>query len=282
MVSKGIRTLNVLNSRRVVIEVAVLLVATCGVVGATENPYAKNPLAVAVKRGMCQTTTKLINTNIDSNDRENAFLTGRLLDEGICVKADPSAAAHFYARAAELGDRNGMLDFAMEVGLGVGVEQDYQRAGDLCRAAGVDRQSKLSTYALGYACTVRGVAGKLLRQKLPNAAFSPALGAAALVEFTPSTRQMRVLATPRVTRVESLTGSNLTHPVVDAKSEIEKAWPNALAAAPQPDTTRLDDKTVELPVDLDLTLEAPRVPEGSRDLGHPLFRDDLHGTDMPH
>jgi hypothetical protein len=40
-------------------------------------------------------------------------------------------------------------DYAAKVGLGVGTEQDYARAGELCRAAGVDDQKQLSAAALG-------------------------------------------------------------------------------------------------------------------------------------
>jgi len=58
------------------------------------------------------------------------------------MQPDPEAATHFFAKAAELGDRNGTLDFAAKVGLGQGVEQDYQRAGELCRAAGVDPKNR--------------------------------------------------------------------------------------------------------------------------------------------
>jgi len=36
-----------------------------------------------------------------ANDREAAFITGRLLDEGICVQPDPVNAAHFFGRAAQ-------------------------------------------------------------------------------------------------------------------------------------------------------------------------------------
>jgi hypothetical protein len=263
-----------MNSRLV----AVIVLAACSTAEASEKPYSVSPIAIAVRHGQCETASKLINPDVGSNDRQSAFVAGRLLDEGVCMQADPASAAHFFARAAELGDRNGTLEFAAKVGLGVGAEQDYQRAGELCRAAGVDPKGKLSTYSLGYACTVRGVAGKLLRQTLPTAAFTPAAGAAALVEFTLPTRQIRIVSTPHVTRVDPDIGSLVKHPMVDADKEIDRAWRDALAAAPQPDAARLDNQAVELPLDVDMTLEVPREADRTSERNQHLFRDDLHGT----
>jgi TPR repeat protein len=107
-----------------------------------------NSIVISVRRGDCAAAVKLINPDVKSNDAETAFLAGRLLDERVCVHQDPVAAAHYFARAAELGNRDAALDFAAKVGLGEGTEQDYQRAGELCRAAGVDPQSRLSSYSL--------------------------------------------------------------------------------------------------------------------------------------
>jgi hypothetical protein len=257
---------------------AVVVLAACATAAASDKPYSASPIAVAIKHGQCETASKLINTDVGSNDRQSAFLTGRLLDEGVCMQADPATAAHFFARAAELGDRNGVLEFAAKVGLGVGADQDYQRAGELCRAAGVDPKEKLSSYSLGYACTVRGVAGKLLRETLPTAAFTPAAGATASVEFTVATRQIRILTTPHVTRVDPDIGSLVKHSMVDADKEIGRAWRDALTEVPQPDTSRLDSQAVELPVDVDMTLEVPRAAPKSPEQDPHLFRDDIHGA----
>jgi hypothetical protein len=255
----------------------IALAAGC-VALASEAPPSASAVAVAIKRGHCVEAAALINADVASNDRQSAFLAGRLLDEGVCVQADPMAAAHYFARAAELGDRNGTLDFAAKVGLGEGVEQDYQRAGDLCRAAGVDPKKQLSSYSLGYACTVRGVAGKLLRETLPTGSFKPTAGAVALVEFTPATGDMRVRATPHVASSDAPTGSVRPVPLVDAPKEIQKAWRHALAAAPRPDASRLDNQAVELPVDVDMTLELERRAPQSLELQEPLFHGDIHGT----
>jgi len=258
--------------------VAIIVLAAWSAAEASEQPYSANLLAVAVKHGQCETAGRLINTDVGSNDRQSAFLTGRLLDEGVCMQTDPESAAHFFARAAELGDRNGVLEFATKVGLGVGADQDYERAGELCRAAGVDPQRKLSSYSLGYACTVRGVAGKLLRETLPTAAFTPAAGAVARVEFTLATRQMRIVSAPHVKRVDPDIGSLVKHPMIDADKAIDRAWRDALTEVPPPEAARLDSQAVELPVDVDMTLEVPREAPKSPEQDPHLFRDDIHSA----
>jgi hypothetical protein len=245
---------------------------------------ASNSIVMELRRGDCTSAVKQVNPIVKANDGETAFVAGRLLDEGLCVHEDAVAAAHYFARAAELGNRDAVLDFAAKVGLGEGTDQDYQRAGDLFRAAGVDPQGRVSSYSLGYACTLLGVAGKLLRKNLPVGSFKPVAGAAALIEFTPRNGQMRVLKTPHVGSQESQTGTWVSHPLINAQQEIDKAWHGALAAAPRPDAARLDDQPTELPLDLDLTLELQRRTDRSVDqqLFQPLFKGDIHGTVVGH
>jgi len=156
-----------------------------------------------------------------------------------------------------LGNRNAGLDYAAKVGLGEGTAQSYEVAGDICRKAGFDPQAKLSQYSLGYACTVLSVAGRLLRETLAQGAFRPGSGAAR-VEFSPASTELRILATPEVARGDPATGSQITRPLVDAQKVIEKAWRDALAAVPKPDATRLDNRSVEFSLDVDMTLEAGR------------------------
>jgi hypothetical protein len=237
-------------------------------------------IAVEVKHGDCTEAIRLVNPDPAANDRETAFITARLLDEGICVEPDPVNATHFFARAAELGDRSGALDFASKVGLGIGVDQDYQRAGDLCRAAGVDRDSHLSSYELGYACTLSGLAGKLLRKTLPTGAFKPAAGAVALVEFTPASGELRIHAVPHVAAADVATGSLISHPLIDPQKEITKAWRDALAQVPRPHAARLDTRMVQLPIDIDMTLERERKAP-TQALG-PLLRGDIQTTSGAH
>jgi hypothetical protein len=243
-----------------------------------------NSIVIAVRRGDCAAAVSMVNPDVRSNDVETAFLAGRLLDEGVCVHEDPVAAAHYFARAAELGNRDAVLDFAAKVGLGEGTEQDYQRAGQLCRAAGIDPQSRLSDYSLGYACTLRGVAGKLLRQALPADAFKPMAGATAVVEFKPASEQMRVLRTSHVGTADAQTGSFVSHPLINAPKEIDKAWRGAMAAVPRPEPARLDDQPLELSLDADVTLATQRQDGQARNQQpfQVLYQGDIHGTLTAH
>lgn len=225
---------------------------------------ASNPVAIAVHHGDCAGAVKLVNPDAAANDAETAFLAGRMLDEGICVQKHPATAALFFARAADLGDHGAELDYAAKVGLGEGEQQNYERAGMLCRQAGLDPKAAMQTYALGYACTVSDLAAELLRESLPKGAFRPNSGPL-LVDFTPGTAQMRIRSTPRVGVDEAHTGSNMRSPLIDAPKEIDKAWSGAIAAVPKPDTSHLDNETIELTLDVDMTLE----------VGHEVSQRDL-------
>jgi hypothetical protein len=239
-----------------------------------------NSIVAAVRRSDCAAAVKMVNPDVKENDAQTAFIAGRLLDEGVCVHEDSEAATHYFARAAELGDRDAVLDFAAKIGLGEGVEQDYQRAGELCRAAGLDPQNRLSNYSLGYACTLRGVAGKLLRKTLPTGAFKPMAAAAVGIEFTPASGQMHVLKTPRVGTAEAQTGSWTPHPLINAPQEIDKAWRSALAAAPKPEPARLDNQPLELSLDVDMTLALQREDGQARNTQpfQTLLKGDIHAT----
>jgi hypothetical protein len=225
---------------------------------ATAAPLSAHPVAVAVSRGDCDAAIDLVKRGVASNDDQATYLGGRMLDEGVCVVQDRAAAARFFQRAAGRGDRNASLEYAAKVGLGEGFEQNYERAGEICRAAGLDPQGRLSGYSLGYACTVRGVAGSLLRKTLPPGAFKPDTGVL-LVEFKPASAQMQIRSTPHVAREsDAATGSNFGKYRVNAKRVIESAWRDGLGAVPTPDRARLDDQAVELSLDVDATVEAPR------------------------
>jgi hypothetical protein len=253
---------------------AVCPLVMAGAILAAETASPANQLSSEVRRGDCKAAISSINPDPAANDREAAFITGRLLDEGICVQPDPANATHFFARAAELGDRGGVLDFGSKVGLGVGVEQDYQRAGELCRAAGLDAESHLSNYALGYACTLSGLTGKLLRSTLPTRAFQPAAGAVARVQFTPASGEIIVRVLPHVAAADTATGTRIPHPMIDAQHEIVKAWRDALSQVPRPDAARLDSQVVEIPIDVDMTLERER--KAAADHQERLLNGDIH------
>ena len=224
---------------------------------AAATTLASNPVVVAVRHGDCVGAVKLVNLEGSSNDDQTAFLAGRMLDEGVCVQKDRNSATQFFARAADLGDKSATIDYGAKIGLGEGAEQSYERAGMLCRTGGLDPQAKLPTYALGYACTVSALAGELLRVSLPKGAFR-ANGGALVVAFAPASGSMTIKSTPQVGVAESGTGSNLRSPLINAPQEINKAWRDAVAAAPKPDPVHLDDETILLPIDVDMTLEVGR------------------------
>jgi hypothetical protein len=239
------------------------------------SPLSAHPIAVAVRHGDCGAAVDLVNQGAALNDTQAAYLVGRMLDEGICVKQDIEAAGRFFAHASELGDRNSSLEYAAKVGMGEGIEQSYDRAGEICRSAGLDPQAHLSAYALGYACTVRGVAGRLLRERLPARAFRPNSGDL-LVDFNPANAEMSIRAIPRVEREDAATGSNVRRPLVDAPHAIGEAWQNAVSVVPRPDSTRLANQAIELPLDVDMTLEAGRDAPRRNDLDHNfLLRGDV-------
>jgi hypothetical protein len=240
---------------------------------------ASHPIVVAIMRGDCAAAVKLLNPVVASNDGQTSFLAGRMLDEGICVQRNPVAAAHFFERAAGLGDKNAALDYAAKVGLGVGSEQSYERAGDLCREAGLDPEARLSRYSLGYVCTLRAVAGRLLRTTLPRGAF---IGAppTVLLDFTPGSAQLHIRTMPHVKQMDAPTGSNLRVPLVNAQQEIEGAWRSAVAGVPKPDAAQLDNQVFQVSLDVDTTLEGGR--EGTRENTNAQpFRSLLPGDIIP-
>jgi hypothetical protein len=137
-----------------------------------------------------------------------------MLDEGVCVKQDSAGATAYFKRAFELGDRSSALDFGTKIGLGQGVEQSYEHAGETCRAGGLDAEGKPSTYSFGYACTVGGVAGTLLRESLPTGSFS---SHAAQMQFVAQGAAMQIRSMPAVARAHAVTGSNFGRPLIDGK-----------------------------------------------------------------
>lgn len=240
---------------------AALAVVASWAAPAGAAPLSSHPIALAVRHGDCNGAVDLANSAQTSNDGQAAFLIGRMLDEGICVKQDVVEAAHRFARGASLGDRGAALEYATKVGLGEGTEQSYERAGQICREAGFDPQSRLSTYALGYACTVRGVASRMLRERLPKGAFRQNTGAL-LVDFNPGSAAMSIRSTPQVGHEQSVqTGSSIRKPLVDAPHAIEDAWESAASVVPKPEAARLVNQPVELSLDVDTTLEDWRKVE---------------------
>jgi hypothetical protein len=243
--------LKIFTSRWTLVFAVAALGATSLVSAATE-PASSQSIIKAIKKGDCDKAVKAMNDAMNGADAQVDFLAGRMLNEGVCVKQDSASAADYFKRSLELGDRASALDYGTKIGLGEGAQQSYEHAGEVCRTGGLDAEGKLSTYSLGYACTVRGVAGMLLRENVPKGAFTSGV---ALVQFTPQGAAMEIRSTPHVGREDPETGSNVNRPLVDARTEIDKAWKNALGSVPKPDQAKLDNKAIDLPLDVEMTIE---------------------------
>jgi hypothetical protein len=226
---------------------------TAGAALAAKQSAATQSIVKSIKKGECDKAIKQMNDAVSSSDAGADFLAGRMLDEGVCVKQDSAGATAYFKRAFELGDRASALDFGTKIGLGQGAEQSYEHAGETCRAGGLDAEGKLSTYSLGYACTVRGVAGTLLRENLPAGSFS---SGAAQVQFVPQGAAIQIRSMPAVGRADAVTGSNFGRPLINGEAAIEKAWKEALAQVPKPDQTKLDGRPIDLPLDVEMTIES--------------------------
>jgi TPR repeat protein len=230
----------------------------------------------AIARGDCDTAVHLANAGLRANDAQSIFVIGRMLAEGVCIEPDAAAATVYFAHAADQGLPAAQIEYALQVGLGTGVEQSYERAGDLCQKAGLEHQGGGSSlYSLGYACTVRGLASRRLRQTLPSGAILP--GRAARVSFNPASGRMEIRANPRVASVpDTTTGTFVQRPLVDAQSAIDKAWREAMTAVPKPDASRLENAGTELSLDLDMTIE-----NGDGRTAHLLPNSTLMPGDIP-
>jgi hypothetical protein len=249
--------------RKLVTSIGMATIAASIPTGFANSPaLSSDPITKAIRRADCSKAVQELNDEVKSKDNATAFfIAGRMLDEGICVKKDAGSATEFFARSVDMGDQSAAIDYAAKIGLGEGTPQDYLRAGDVChKSAGVDAQGRLSFYSLGYACTVSGVAARMMRQTLPKGAFQLPT-APAIVEFVPASGEMRIVSAPKALRGDAPTGSLRAEPLVNPREAIEKAWRDALAATPKPDAANLGTEVVRLPIDLDTTLEgAPSDP----------------------
>jgi hypothetical protein len=243
------------------------------------SPLSENPVAVAVRHGDCPEAVQLLKRGVQSNDAQAVYIGGRMLDDGICVKQDLDGATEFYAHASDLGEHNSSLAYAAKIGMGEGSAQSYQRAGEICRTAGTDPQKRLSDYSLGYVCTLRGLAGRFLRERLPPGAFRPDSGEL-VVEFNLSSAQLSIRATPKVaSEGEAATGTHIRKPRVNAERAIEEAWQSALETVPKPDAARLDRQSAQLSLDVDTALGQRRVGESTGgDHGVPSSSLDLRSS----
>ena len=233
----------------------------------------------AIARGDCDAALQLANDGLRSDDAQTIFTIGRMLAEGVCIEPDVAGATVYFSHAAAQGLPAAEIEYGLQVGLGAGVEQSYQRAGELCLKGGLELQGAggSSPYSLGYLCTVRGLASRLLRETLPRGAILPG-GRAARVSFNPTSGSMQVRSTPRVASVaDTTTGTFVQRPLIDAQSAIDKAWRDALNTVPKPDAALLKNEGTELNLDLDMSIEAG----GGGGRTHLLPNSQLMPGDVP-
>jgi hypothetical protein len=231
--------------------------------------FASDPVALAVRHQNCNKAIAELNAiaaQPNTTDAFSLFVGGRMLDEGICTRQDANEATRYFERSAQLGDSQAQFDLATKIGMGQGTAQDYAVAGRTCHEAGVDPSGLLSFYSVGYACTVTGVAGRLLRTSLPTGAFRLPTRPA-VVEFNLNGSQVRVVSAPEPQRGPAPLGSIIGPFLVDPQTAIAKAFREALEAVPKPDANSLSPGIVTLSLDLDISLEGgkPPPPSGSHD-----------------
>lgn len=242
------------------IAIAWVLAAASLPAGALAAPAASRQsrdVVKAIARGDCDGALQLANEGMRSNDAQTIFTIGRMLAEGVCIEPDVAGATAYFSHAAAQGLPAAEIEYGLQVGLGAGAEQSYERAGDLCQKGGLEHQGGGSSlYSLGYLCTVRGLVSRLLRETLPRGAIMPG-SRAARVSFNPVSGSMQIRATPRVATVpDTTTGTFVQRPLIDAESAIDKAWRDALSAVPKPDAALLENQGTEMSLDLDMSIEA--------------------------
>ena len=253
-----------------------LLPALASAAPAATASEPSSALVKAVIHGNCDTAARLANEGLKANDAQAIFLVGRMVAEGVCVQGDVAAATAYFSHAAADGLSAAQVEYGMQIGLGEGADQSYEHAGDLCQKGGLERPAggSSSLYSLGYACTLRGLVSRRLRESLPRGAFLHGTGVAQ-VSFNPASGAMQIRSLPRVaSRSDTTTGTFLPQPLFDAPSTINEAWKDALGDVPKPDPARLDNQSMDLTLDLDITIERGG---GSRHNDLPM----AHGSLMP-
>jgi hypothetical protein len=73
---------------------AALAGAAIGMSSAAAAGLGSDAIVTAVKRGDCSKAVQMLNSEVNASPSQTAlFVGGRMLDEGICMKRDPLAAA---------------------------------------------------------------------------------------------------------------------------------------------------------------------------------------------
>lgn len=230
---------------------------------ASDEP-GSDPVVSAIMHRDCTKAVSALNSVADAPDAKHAytlFVGGRMLAEGICTVKDPAQASAYFERSASYGDLNATLEYGTEIGLGVGASQDYASAGKECREGGLDVGGSVSAYSLGYACTVRGMAGRLLRASLPKGAFRLPTEPA-VVEFNPATSKFKIVSAPAAAKfADAPSGSLIAPAVVNPTQVITRAWKKAESSVPKPDKQNLTSEVIRMSLDIDATLEGGALAE---------------------
>lgn len=252
--------------------------ALCAARGET---LPSHPISAAVRAGDCTRAVTLVRKGVSDHDVTAIFLGGRMIDEGICVKPDPEGAVAFFKAASEQGLAGASFEYAAKVGLGQGGEQNYEQAGHLCRAAGLDPQAQVSDYTLGYVCTLNALAGRRLRLSLPPETFK-ADGTALSIGYDAATAKLEILSAPGVRRErDAPTGYNLAKRKIDTGVLIPSIWSKAVNQAPPPDKSRLDAREVVVSMDFDAFLEVGYGVEAKSEDGSPGLSSSLQWNWAP-
>lgn len=104
--------------------------------GAKEHLLNKREAAYsAFNAGNYEAAYRIFSTLAKEGDPDAQFQLGVLLEQGLGVGQDQSAAAKWYQMAVEAGHRAAMINLAALLYDGRGVRQDYRRSAELYRQA---------------------------------------------------------------------------------------------------------------------------------------------------
>ncbi len=130
-----------------------------------EGPHPGNSIAFwkraydEGKPGAGESLIKLVGSLADSGDAGACNELGRIYVEGKMVAANPGSAAHYFARACELGDANGCENLAWQFLSGGPAESEaaVKRALERLELQSEKKGGGRSAFLLGFACeTGRG------------------------------------------------------------------------------------------------------------------------------
>lgn len=208
---------------------------------------------VAMKNLDCYQINKKIEEGKTAGDPEASYTAAQLLVRRICFKYDPKAYAKLLTRAAQAGHAEATLDLGYAHALGEGVDQDYQRAGELFLSIeGSLLPPETDAYTLGYARAFSRLVRRLSAELIESTPkYRHALEIVVLVDPTgPNRHSVRIVGTPE---------PGLEAQAEEVRQMVDKSVQGALRLATwnmvKPDTARL--KAQPLRTNWPLTLLPP-------------------------